>query len=371
MSKERKEELFRALNTILDAVTALNLRDLEAEAATTVAADRGKTSTQGASAFSKGKDKVANPDWEDIPYNLVPITPLSSRPRFPQVVGSSSESPIVPRSPISVAVHTMANSAGGAGPAGGNPPPPSLAYASGAQFNAQWDACVTEQTRAALEQEAITRSPIQDVQFAAMVKINLRLQATVGQLAGQVQAATVAAQAAGNVDRFRPAAPLKYGNKKQRGHVRQWTPMIKDYLRTAPDADYIRLASFYLEGGSRSMWTSVYEAYKAAHGGAEPPNPRQFFRETLEANYGLQGLDQKFWNTWNSLKQDPSQDIAEYNVEFQQALTDLAGHVTDEQIKIGKYRNGLQHDLREMCRTSPAGTRWAPVTDIIQYATLQ
>jgi hypothetical protein len=45
--------------------------------------------------------------------------------------------------------------------------------------------------------------------------------------------------------------------------------------------------------------------------------------------------------------------------------------VTDEQIKIKKYRNGLQHDLKEMCRTSPAGTRWARVTDIIQYATLQ
>jgi hypothetical protein len=41
----------------------------------------------------------------------------------------------------------------------------------------------------------------------------------------------------------------------------------------------------------------VHEAYKAAHGGAEPPNPRQFFRETLEANYGLQDLDQKFWDT--------------------------------------------------------------------------
>jgi hypothetical protein len=71
------------------------------------------------------------------------------------------------------------------------------------------------------------------------------------------------------------------------------------------------------------------------------------------------------------LKQGPSQDIAEYNVEFQQALTDLAGHVTDEQIKIEKYRLGLQHDLREMCRTSPAGTRWARVADVIQYATLQ
>jgi hypothetical protein len=73
----------------------------------------------------------------------------------------------------------MANAAGGAGPAGKNPPPP-LAYASGAQFNAQWNACVTDRARAALNQEAITRSPIQDVQFAAMVKVNLRLQATVG-----------------------------------------------------------------------------------------------------------------------------------------------------------------------------------------------
>jgi hypothetical protein len=62
MLKERKEELFRALNTILDAVTALNLRDLEAEAAAAVAADRGETSTQGALASSKGKDKVADPD---------------------------------------------------------------------------------------------------------------------------------------------------------------------------------------------------------------------------------------------------------------------------------------------------------------------
>jgi hypothetical protein len=87
--------------------------------------------------------------------------------------------------------------------------------------------------------------------------------------------------------------------------------MIEDYLCTAPDADYIRLALSYLEGGPRSLWTSVYEAYKAAHGRNEPPNPRQFFRETLEANYGLQDLDQKFWDTWNSLKQGPSQDIAQ------------------------------------------------------------
>jgi hypothetical protein len=99
MSKERKEELFRALNTILDLVTALNLRNLEAEAAAAVVADRGETSTQGASASPKGKDKVADFNWEDIPYNPIPITPVSSRPRFSQVVGSFSESPIVPCSP--------------------------------------------------------------------------------------------------------------------------------------------------------------------------------------------------------------------------------------------------------------------------------
>jgi hypothetical protein len=122
--------------------------------------------------------------------------------------------------------------------------------------------------------------------------------------------------------------------------VRQWIPIIEDYLRTAPDADYIRQTSSCLEGGPRSLWTSVYEAWKAANGGAEPPNPRQLFRDTLENNYGLQDLKQKYWDTWNALKQG-TQDIGEYNIEFQQALTDLAGSVTDEQVKIKKYRSSL------------------------------
>jgi hypothetical protein len=64
------------------------------------------------------------------------------------------------------------------------------------------------------------------------------------------------------------------------------------------------------------MWRNVYEAYKRGNGGNEPPNPRQFFRQTLEANYGLQDLDQKYWDTWNSLRMGPSQSITEYNVDF-------------------------------------------------------
>jgi hypothetical protein len=248
-----------------------------------------------------------------------------------------------------------------------------------------WNSCTTDVARQNLEQQAITRSPVAEVQVAAMVKINLRLQATVGTLTGQVGAAQAAAAAAnqaaanaqavataaGNADRFRPAAPSKNGNKKKNTDVKHWIPIIEAYLRTAPDADYIHLASSYLEGGPRSLWTSVYEAWKAANGGAEPPTPRQFFRKTLENNYGLQDLEQKHWDTWNALKQGPSQDIGEYNIEFQQALTDLAGSVTDEQVKIEKYRSGLQHDLRELCRTSPTGARWANLTDLVQYATLQ
>jgi hypothetical protein len=120
-----------------------------------------------------------------------------------------------------------------------------------------------------------------------MVTYNLRLQATVGRLDGQVgQAQAAAAQAnvaasnaqaaataAGNADRFRPAAPPKYGNKKKDAEMRQWIPIIENYLRTALDGEYIRPASFYLEdGGPRTLWTNVYEGYKTAHGGAEPHN---------------------------------------------------------------------------------------------------
>jgi hypothetical protein len=194
----------------------------------------------------------------------------------------------------------------GDGQGGGGQPP--LGYHNAAQFLAAWNAAPLYQAKDNLEQEAISRSLTQDMQFAAMLKINLRMQALVvhfntkvKQAQGQVAAANTLARQAeaaahnvANVDRLRPAAPPKYGDKKKGEHVGHWIPVIEDYLRTAPKADYIWLASSYLEGGPRALWTNVYEAYKRANGGAEPRNPRQFFRQTLEANYGLQDLDQKY-----------------------------------------------------------------------------
>ena len=61
----------------------------------------------------------------------------------------------------------------------------------------------------------------------------------------------------------------------------------------------------------------------------------------------------------------------EYNVAFEQAATNLATEITDEPIKIEKYWSGLQTDLKELCRTSPAGTRWNALVDLMTYATLQ
>jgi hypothetical protein len=130
-----------------------------------------------------------------------------------------------------------------------------------------------------------------------MLKINLQMQALVlqlntgvNQVQGQVAAANqiawqsqAAAQGAANVDRFRPAAPPKYGDKKKGEHVGHWIPVIENYLQTAPDADYIRLASSYLEGGPHALWTNVYEAYKRANGGNEPPNPRRDLKTYLQA----------------------------------------------------------------------------------------
>jgi hypothetical protein len=74
MSKERGEKLFHALKVVLNAITDLNLRDLEAESV----ADRGESSSKDATKSSKGKDKVDNPDWADPFFHPVPIPPLSS-----------------------------------------------------------------------------------------------------------------------------------------------------------------------------------------------------------------------------------------------------------------------------------------------------
>jgi hypothetical protein len=107
MSEERGAKLFRALHAIIDAVTNLNLRDLEAEAKASSSSSAEEGISAKASARGKAKDPI--PDWTEVPYNPIPITPLSTRPHFSQVVGSSSESPIVPPSRVALEATSLAN----------------------------------------------------------------------------------------------------------------------------------------------------------------------------------------------------------------------------------------------------------------------
>lgn len=219
----------------------------------------------------------------------------------------------------------------------------------------------------------IAKSAYQDREIRALATAvnnanNAAQQAT--QAAANAQAV---AQAAGNRERWGPASPGKFGNKTKDPDIRQWLAIVEDYLSRAPDADYLRSASSYLEGGPRLLYMSRLEAYRNANAGANPPDAqaRQWFRDTMEANYGLQNLEQKHWDTWNSLRMTSGMEFQEYVVQFQQALSDLADHVQDEQVKIEKFRGGLISDLREITRTSPMGTRWATLQELITYAGLQ
>jgi hypothetical protein len=98
-----KEYLDAALDGLLTAISRLEVGGWYAvwEAAGRARAEEGAESREPSSVPAppsfEGKDKVANPNWEDIPFNPVPITPLSSKPHFAQVVGSSSEAMAPPR----------------------------------------------------------------------------------------------------------------------------------------------------------------------------------------------------------------------------------------------------------------------------------
>jgi hypothetical protein len=102
---------------------------------------------------------------------------------------------------------------------------------------------------------------------ALVVQLNTKVNQAQGQVAAAntlARQAQAAAHSAANVDRFRPAAPPKYGNKKKGEHVGHWIPVIEDYLRTAPDTEYIRLASSYPEGWT---WRPVDQCLRGVQEG--------------------------------------------------------------------------------------------------------
>jgi len=251
-----------------------------------------------------------------------------------------------------------------------------------AAYLAAWNAAPDEATQINLEADAMQHG-ITTVKFEAVNQRDTRNQNRIQQLAAALNTANaaitiananaaaaqaVATAATHNV--FKPANPPRFENKDKDMDVRRWLAVVEDYARDCPADQYLRIASSFLAGKPRSYYQSKYDEHKAGHGDAEPPNPQQFFRETMINGYGLADQTQTYWDTWHNLRQLPNMDVNDYNIAFQQALTDLGDQIQGEQVKIEKYRLGLQSDLREMVRTSPQGTRWTELRPLIEYCTV-
>src|SRR6476469_9656310 len=341
---------------------------------------------------SKGKEQVSggqesksavSEDWESVP--VLPSESVELAPSYSQVVGSSSQkvyvTPVrrtVREQPVESAESAITMAAAVLVPPPPPPVAPNFANCTGPQFEAYWQALGNDGERIAAETLALTfqNAPVTLVVLTHQNERNQARIANLNNALGRAQNQIAAANA--NVV-ARAAAPTKFENKESGPDIRQWLPMIEEYLNATSNAEYLRIASSYLNGKPRSFWMSTWEAWQAANPESYPsgPNPgpfvgnaRAFFRETMIRGYGLRTPIQSYWDTWNKLSQG-SKSVDEYNIEFNQAMVNLRDEITDEAVKIERYRAGLQPDLREMCRTNPMGQRWATLNAIGEYATLQ
>lgn len=385
----KKERLENQIGQLLDLVRGLDLEErpegvVVSQPATTstlspaaAVFEPAGTSKQGdQSSKSAVSEEEWEEDWESIP-DLDTSVSTGTPPTYSQVVGGPQAVLVTPLSAVSrsvsvgsVSTGVMANpGVGGAIPAA----PAPLPFSTAAQFDAWWQASPNDQARLACENAAMSRGN-SDVKLAALLKRDVRHAQVNIQLQGQVTAAQAAAVAAQNaavaVSSVKAAAPPRFENKEKDGNIRQWLSIVEEYLTATPAADYLRMAGSYLQGKPRTYWVTQYAAYKAANNDAEPGDPRKFFRDTMMTGYGIVDPLQSYWDTYNKLAQG-QMSIHDYNIAFSQALTDLANEVTDEQVKIEKYRSGLQSELREVCRTNPQGTRWTTLDALVRYATLK
>ena len=324
----------------------------------------------GASA-SQGSTSAISDDWESVPeLPSVSVDFVDTPPSFSQVVGGSQS---VYVTPVRKVVRAQSVDSASSGVMAQPQQPPDYANITGVQFDAFWNGLPNDAARVAAETIALATGA-DTVKIAVLLKRDNRQAARMTAMTNQLVAANAAAQNAQNaanaVGAAKASPPPKFENKEKDLNIRQWLPLLEEYLRDTPADQFLRMASSYLNGKPRSYWMSQYEAFHVANPGMEPVDVRQFFRDTLIRGYGLRTPEQSYWDTWKKLSQGTS-SVDEYNVAFEQALVDLAPWVTDEQVKIEKYRDGLQVDLKEMCRTSPDGTRWGTLNALATYATLQ
>jgi hypothetical protein len=213
---------------------------------------------------------------------------------------------------------------------------PAMQHANTASaFLASWNAAPDDNAKQALEQVALTHGTTA-VRVETLLKRDERSRADMAALQASPNAATAvvnaananaqaaqAVAAANTASTFKPATPPRYENKDKDMEICKWLPVVEDYAKTCNDGDYLRIVSSFLHGKPRSYFQSKYDAYKAANGGAEPANPREFFRETMISGYSPSDQTQVYWNDRNNLRMLANMDLDDHNIAFTQCLTDL------------------------------------------------
>ena len=379
-TKERRERIASTLDRITDLCFVIS--DLALEDEGKEAKPSSSTLSAAASVFTPGCKETSTPrsqgsppsgflsdDWESIP-DLSVLSLSDTPPTFSQVVGCGSQSVYV--TPLSGVARSQSVDSVGSMAAPAPPPAPNYATCTAAAFDTYWQN-LTEPQRVVAEQNAFANGN-DSVKIAVLIKRDNRKTVELGQVRNQLTAAQQLAQQATVTAATARAAtanpPPKFENKEKDLKIRQWIPLVEEYFRGSTNADYLRNASSFLAGKPRSYWVSQYDAYHRNNANQEPPNVRQFFSDTMIRGYGIRDPEQSYWDTWNKLQQG-SMSIDDYNVQFQQAAVDLSTEITDEPVKIEKYKSGLQPDLKEMCRVSPDGNRWQNLNALVTYATLQ
>ena len=303
----KKERLASFLDRITDL--CFSISELEIGESSTGEVAKPSTLRPEAAVFtpsSKGKEKVSedqrsessvSEDWESVPD--LPSASVDTPPTFSQVVGSSSRSVYV--TPVKKVLRAQSVDSAESGVSMAAPPPaaPDFTQCTAAQFEAYWQALGTEAVRVAAETLALgADNP--PVAVVALTHRQERDNARIARLNNQLGIAQAQIAAANAQATARASPPSKFESKEGGPDIRQFLDNLEEYLVNTPNAEYIRIASSYLNGKPRSYWTSQWTVYQREHAAAPyPANARQVFREVAYAGADVLGyLEQVVSGIW-------------------------------------------------------------------------
>ena len=199
---------------------------LSPEALAFTPASKGKEQVSG----SQGSKSAISEDWESVP--VLPSESVSLPPCYSQVVGSSSQQVFV--TPVRRTVRAQsADYVESVVTMAALPNIPNFVTCTVAAFEAYWNALPDDATQAAAETLA-PQAGNDPVSLACLRHRDERNAARIQRLDNQLDQAQNQMAAANANAVARAAAPSKFENKETGPDIRQWLPMVEEYLNATP-----------------------------------------------------------------------------------------------------------------------------------------